>query len=50
MLQQTQVATALPYYRRFVECYPDVASPVAADGGDAARMRKASTSAAIWLA
>jgi len=26
MLQQTQVATVIPYYARFLECFPDVAS------------------------
>ena len=26
MLQQTQVATALPYFRRFIERFPDVCS------------------------
>jgi A/G-specific adenine glycosylase len=30
MLQQTQVATVLPYYARFVEAFPDVASLAAA--------------------
>ena len=26
MLQQTQVATVIPYFQRFMECFPDVAS------------------------
>lgn len=26
MLQQTQVATATPYYERFVDCFPDIAT------------------------
>src|SRR5438876_2263179 len=30
MLQQTQVATVIPYYRRFVAEFPDVASLAAA--------------------
>ncbi len=30
MLQQTQVATVIPYYRRFVACLPDVAALAAA--------------------
>jgi A/G-specific adenine glycosylase len=30
MLQQTQVATVIPYYRRFMERFPDVASLAAA--------------------
>ena len=30
MLQQTQVATALPYYRRFLDRFPDVAALAAA--------------------
>ncbi len=30
MLQQTQVATVIPYYRRFVERFPDVAALAAA--------------------
>ena len=30
MLQQTQVATAIPYYRRFLERFPDVAALAAA--------------------
>jgi A/G-specific adenine glycosylase len=30
MLQQTQVATVIPYYRRFVERYPDVSALAAA--------------------
>ncbi len=31
MLQQTQVATVIPYYQRFLERFPDVASLAAAD-------------------
>ena len=31
MLQQTQVATAVPYYERFISRFPDVASLAAAD-------------------
>jgi A/G-specific adenine glycosylase len=34
MLQQTQVATVLPYYQRFLERFPDVAALAAADEGD----------------
>ncbi|MBI5659584.1 MAG: A/G-specific adenine glycosylase [Nitrosomonadales bacterium] len=30
MLQQTQVATVLPYYQRFVACFPDVSTLAAA--------------------
>ena len=30
MLQQTQVATVLPYYARFLECFPDVQALAAA--------------------
>src|SRR5881628_3423690 len=30
MLQQTQVATVIPYYRRFLSAFPDVASLAAA--------------------
>ena len=30
MLQQTQVATVLPYFRRFVERFPDLESRAAA--------------------
>src|SRR5258708_25013337 len=33
MLQQTQVATVIPYYRRFVAEFPDVASLAAAPVG-----------------
>ncbi len=38
MLQQTQVATVIPYYLRFIELFPDVralaAAPIdAVDGG-----------------
>jgi A/G-specific adenine glycosylase len=35
MLQQTQVATALPYFRRFIERFPDVRSLARAPIGDA---------------
>ena len=31
MLQQTQVTTVIPYYRRFVEKFPDVYALAAAD-------------------
>jgi A/G-specific adenine glycosylase len=34
MLQQTQVATVIPYYRRFLERFPDVASLAAAQQDD----------------
>src|SRR3970040_2071999 len=30
MLQQTQVATVIPYYLRFLACFPDVAALAAA--------------------
>ena len=30
MLQQTQVATVIPYYRRFLERFPDVGTLAAA--------------------
>jgi A/G-specific adenine glycosylase len=30
MLQQTQVATVIPYYRRFIEAFPDIATLAAA--------------------
>jgi A/G-specific adenine glycosylase len=30
MLQQTQVRTVIPYYRRFLDCFPDVAALAAA--------------------
>jgi A/G-specific adenine glycosylase len=33
MLQQTQVSTVIPYYRRFLERYPDVEALAAADEG-----------------
>src|SRR5438309_5918684 len=33
MLQQTQVATVIPYYRRFLAAFPDVASPAPAPVG-----------------
>lgn len=32
MLQQTQVATVIPYYRRFLDAFPDVGSLAAASG------------------
>ena len=31
MLQQTQVATVIPYYQRFMQTFPDVQSLAAAD-------------------
>jgi len=31
MLQQTQVSTVIPYYRRFIEAFPDVAALAAAE-------------------
>ncbi|MGB5538897.1 MAG: A/G-specific adenine glycosylase, partial [Gammaproteobacteria bacterium] len=31
MLQQTQVATVIPYYRRFMQRFPDIAALAAAD-------------------
>lgn len=34
MLQQTQVATVIPYYRRFVERFADIATLAAADQDD----------------
>jgi A/G-specific adenine glycosylase len=34
MLQQTQVATVIPYYHRFIERFPDVAALAAADEDD----------------
>ena len=34
MLQQTQVATVIPYYRRFLARFPDLASLAAAPAGD----------------
>jgi A/G-specific adenine glycosylase len=34
MLQQTQVATVIPYYRRFVERFPDIASLASAAEDD----------------
>ncbi len=37
MLQQTQVATVIPYYERFVASFPDVASLAAADEHDVLR-------------
>jgi A/G-specific adenine glycosylase len=38
MLQQTQVATVIPYYQRFVERFPDVAALAAADEDDVLRL------------
>ncbi|TNF29903.1 MAG: A/G-specific adenine glycosylase [Deltaproteobacteria bacterium] len=38
MLQQTQVATVLPYFDRFVTAFPDVASLAAADEQDVLAM------------
>jgi A/G-specific adenine glycosylase len=38
MLQQTQVATALPYYARWLEALPDVAALAAADPDDVLRL------------
>jgi len=37
MLQQTQVATALPYYTRWIEAFPDVAALAAADPDEVLR-------------
>lgn len=34
MLQQTQVAAVVPYYRRFLDCFPDLASLAAAPEDD----------------
>jgi len=34
MLQQTQVATVIPYYQRFLERFPDLAALAAADQND----------------
>lgn len=34
MLQQTQVATVIPYYERFLERFPDIAALAAADQDD----------------
>jgi len=34
MLQQTQVATVIPYYERFLERFPDLASLASASGDD----------------
>ena len=34
MLQQTQVATVIPYYTRFIARFPDVASLAAAPSDD----------------
>ena len=38
MLQQTQVATVIPYYQRFVETYPTVAALAAASEEDVLRL------------
>ncbi|HXC37574.1 MAG TPA: A/G-specific adenine glycosylase [Burkholderiales bacterium] len=38
MLQQTQVATVMPYYARFLERFPDVASLAAADLDEVLRL------------
>ena len=38
MLQQTQVATVIPYFERFVERFPDVAALAAADQNDVIKM------------
>jgi A/G-specific adenine glycosylase len=38
MLQQTQVATALPYYARWIEALPDVSALAAADPDDVLRL------------
>ena len=38
MLQQTQVKTVIPYYRRFLERFPDVKSLAAADQQDVLKM------------
>src|SRR5258706_15922702 len=34
MLQQTQVTTVIPYYRRFVERFPDISSLASAEEDD----------------
>src|SRR5213595_4027384 len=38
MLQQTQVAAAIPYYRRFVSRFPDVQALAAADEDEVLRL------------
>ncbi|HEY7742503.1 MAG TPA: A/G-specific adenine glycosylase, partial [Burkholderiales bacterium] len=38
MLQQTQVATVVPYYRRFRARFPDIASLAAADEDEVLRL------------
>ncbi|MEM6364009.1 MAG: A/G-specific adenine glycosylase, partial [Planctomycetota bacterium] len=38
MCQQTQVATVIPYFHRFINRYPDVASLVAAEEDELLRM------------
>lgn len=38
MLQQTQVASVIPYFTRFMAAYPDVASLAAARGDDVMRL------------
>jgi A/G-specific adenine glycosylase len=38
MLQQTRVETVIPYYRRFLDRFPDVRALAAADGQDVLRL------------
>ena len=38
MLQQTQVATVIPYFRRFLERFPTIQSLAAADEQDVLRL------------
>jgi len=38
MLQQTQAATVAPYYRRFLERFPDLPALAAADLDDVLRL------------
>ena len=38
MLQQTQVATVIPYYERFLARFPDVAALAGADPGEVMRL------------
>ncbi len=38
MLQQTQVRTVIPYYQRFLECFPDLASLARADLQDVLKL------------
>ena len=40
MLQQTQVRTVIPYYRRFLDCFPDVAALAAAPAALGARRKR----------